>query len=515
MRRRARIPSGLALAAAAFCSFVYPSMSAAAGDQHTHKAQSIALLDDSAPPAQSGGDINAQMDVAIFRGNLAAVSALLDQGANINEALLEASSFGQASLVRVLLDRGANANKATAYGVTPLLDAAQAGKADAVSILVERGANIESRNWLGDTPLIEAAYSGDFATVKILLEHGAAVKAANRSGLTALAEAQERASDKSLPLNRNYHQIAAVLTSPDCARMNCGSVGNPPTGAPQIGPPIVPPSTTRCDPKEAAAAGGVSYKFPADMPPLVGDPVVVAAISTSVFAQVRVVAISGGKAIGVASEAVGDQPLAAYPGTDFQFQPELCVSGSWRTITNPLTSTLTYTIGKNGQAEKDLLNMVAAGETRQPTVGNIALSLDITFPAPPVVVSVEAKHNCHNFILAQEATNYGSVSINVGPRPYPAKIASVRLIYDGNYDPGDNPWHDSGLPPSPANPERLNSFPYSGALTSTVYDSSYTVVSDQNRSVGIPATGVCSDFVVDDAVELADGRKYHGHVRSD
>jgi hypothetical protein len=155
----------------------------------------------------------------------------------------------------------------------------------------------------------------------------------------------------------------------------------------------------------------------------------------------------------------------------------------------------------------DYVEFSVAGEMFQPTTSNIGLTLTFQFQQPQVTVSVEAKHSCHNFVLFAEVTNYGTLSIHTSQGPYPAHTASVKVVYDGNFTAGnDNPWE-------PANPTRLDAFPYSGALTSTVHDASYAVVSDQNRSAGI-GVSICSGFNVDAAVLLGDGRKYYTHVHT-
>ncbi len=87
---------------------------------------------------------------AAERGDLEAVRAFLDKGADVNELtgtyifntpLMWASLKGHAEVVKLLIDRGANVNLANGQ-ITALGLAAQFGHEDVANILIMKGANI-------------------------------------------------------------------------------------------------------------------------------------------------------------------------------------------------------------------------------------------------------------------------------------------------------------------------------------------------------------------------------------
>ncbi len=87
------------------------------------------------------------MDAA-DRGDINAVKALLDKGADVNEwyygtALMQASSKKNADMVKLLIDRGADVNAMTQGGSSALGIAAEFGHADIVEILINKGANVD------------------------------------------------------------------------------------------------------------------------------------------------------------------------------------------------------------------------------------------------------------------------------------------------------------------------------------------------------------------------------------
>jgi ankyrin repeat protein len=80
-----------------------------------------------------------------------------------------AAMRGQIEAVRALLDAGADANALDRRGATPLHHAAGEGMADMVQLLLDRGANPNYReeNW-NSTPLDWAAYGENPAVVEML-----------------------------------------------------------------------------------------------------------------------------------------------------------------------------------------------------------------------------------------------------------------------------------------------------------------------------------------------------------
>jgi ankyrin repeat protein len=159
---------------------------------------------------------------AAMKGDVAAVRALLQQGAEVNGALGDgmtalhwaaehgdeelaavlikagadpragtrigahtplhvAAKRGDSIIVRMLVDAGADVHVTTTTGAAPLHYAAASGDADAVRILLDRGAavNVREPQW-GQTPLMFAAASGRATVVKLLLARGADAKATGK-----------------------------------------------------------------------------------------------------------------------------------------------------------------------------------------------------------------------------------------------------------------------------------------------------------------------------------------------
>ncbi len=161
---------------------------------------------------------------AVRSGDLAAVKALLDAGADVNERdqlgatpLLDAAWYGNEQIVRLLVEGGARVDAThDEGGSTPLDYAVLRGNEAIVHLLLERGAKskkalhtaaghgrteivrlliasgmpVDARDDAGFTPLDLAALQGNGETVDSLLVGGARVDVANPgSGATPLGEA--------------------------------------------------------------------------------------------------------------------------------------------------------------------------------------------------------------------------------------------------------------------------------------------------------------------------------------
>ncbi len=123
---------------------------------------------------------------AAMRGDVEAVRALLQDGADVNAAqgdgmtaLHWAAEAGDLEMVGMLLYAGANLQGVTRLGdYTPLHLASKAGNERVVAGLLEAGADPSAYTTTGEvTPLHFAAVSGSAASVELLLGHGAAVNA--------------------------------------------------------------------------------------------------------------------------------------------------------------------------------------------------------------------------------------------------------------------------------------------------------------------------------------------------
>jgi ankyrin repeat protein len=139
-------------------------------------------------------------------GDVAAVQALLEQGANLNAgsvslntetALMRAAATGRRELVQFLLDRGADPNvRHTGIGQlrgrTALMFAVDGQQAGVVAILLDGGADVNVRDELGETPLTLALERGYLDIARTLVDRGADVNVQNRFGRPALILAVER-----------------------------------------------------------------------------------------------------------------------------------------------------------------------------------------------------------------------------------------------------------------------------------------------------------------------------------
>jgi cytochrome c len=117
---------------------------------------------------------------ATKKGDVAAIGAVLDAGADVNEvdvvtALYIASDDGNVKVASLLIDRGADVNLPARWG-TPLYVAALRGHAEIVKLLLDHGAKPD-QVWKSLLPLHVAAQTGCLTCVSLLVEAGADVNA--------------------------------------------------------------------------------------------------------------------------------------------------------------------------------------------------------------------------------------------------------------------------------------------------------------------------------------------------
>jgi uncharacterized protein len=110
--------------------------------------------------AKSGNGDNALM-IACFKGNKAAVEALLAKGAEVNRPgwtpLHYAAAGGHNDIVRVLLDKSAYIDAESPNKTTPMMMAARGGHILTVKLLLDEGADATLRNDLGMSAIDFAA----------------------------------------------------------------------------------------------------------------------------------------------------------------------------------------------------------------------------------------------------------------------------------------------------------------------------------------------------------------------
>ncbi len=129
--------------------------------------------------------------VALRAGSMKVFRLLLDTpGINIeakarngNNALMIASYTGNLAAVQALLEKGAQVNRP---GWTALHYAAAIGNNDIVQLLLDHHAYIDAASPNKTTPIMMAARGGYIYTVKLLLDSGADATLKNALGMTAI-----------------------------------------------------------------------------------------------------------------------------------------------------------------------------------------------------------------------------------------------------------------------------------------------------------------------------------------
>ena len=107
---------------------------------------------------------------------------------NGETALMLAAYKGNLAAVRALLDKGAEPNQT---GWTALHYAATVGNNDIAQLLLDRSAYIDAESPNQTTPIMMAARGGHILTVKLLLDEGADATLKNGANMTAIDFARE------------------------------------------------------------------------------------------------------------------------------------------------------------------------------------------------------------------------------------------------------------------------------------------------------------------------------------
>jgi ankyrin repeat protein len=130
------------------------------------------------------GRLDRALYEAAENGDVSAIDALINAGANVNCALegdgsplIGAAREGRLSAVRLLLERGADPNMPVPGDGNPLIMAAREGHADVVTLLLDRGADIDRMVPSDENALIQASGNGRLEIVKLLVGRGADVNA--------------------------------------------------------------------------------------------------------------------------------------------------------------------------------------------------------------------------------------------------------------------------------------------------------------------------------------------------
>jgi ankyrin repeat protein len=104
------------------------------------------------------------------------------KASNGDNALMIASYQGNLQAVRALIEKGAQVNRS---GWTALHYAAAGGHDEIVKVLLKHSAYIDAESPNKTTPLMMAARGGHIMTVKLLLDEGADLMLKNELGMTA------------------------------------------------------------------------------------------------------------------------------------------------------------------------------------------------------------------------------------------------------------------------------------------------------------------------------------------
>jgi len=133
------------------------------------------------PIQMTYGDLQETLALAVMRGDVTSMRAIVQRGADIHQAsptgesyLIIAARYQQPDAVRWLLQNGAEPQISDAYGGTALHYAARANHHVIANLLLRYGANPNATDRQGATPLSYATYSGALSTAEILRAFGAA-----------------------------------------------------------------------------------------------------------------------------------------------------------------------------------------------------------------------------------------------------------------------------------------------------------------------------------------------------
>jgi len=123
--------------------------------------------------------LQSQLSVAAYAGNVTKIRKLLRRGANANPyagdrlpPLFGASSQGHTTAARLLLDNGAEMNRKYTLAGTPLFAAVEGNHVGVVALLISRGADVNIHN--GDDTCLKIAQAKGFTEIVSLLKNAGA-----------------------------------------------------------------------------------------------------------------------------------------------------------------------------------------------------------------------------------------------------------------------------------------------------------------------------------------------------
>jgi ankyrin repeat protein len=135
---------------------------------------------------------------------------------------------GDVAEVRRLLDDGADPNLANEYGASPMGLAAEVANTEILTLLLAAGADADSPNQDGQTALMGVARTGNVAAAKALLEHGATVDARESfGGQTALMWASARRHPEMIDLLAGHGASIDARSTPREYQRHVTAEGRP------------------------------------------------------------------------------------------------------------------------------------------------------------------------------------------------------------------------------------------------------------------------------------------------
>lgn len=178
---------------------------------------------------------------ALVLAFFAAIPSLAD---DLSEELLAQSRKGNVSAVKALLDKGADINSRSSYGQTPLFFACDRGHTELVKLLLDKGADVNATDtFYKATALTWASSKGHVGIVKMLIAKGAQgvdavlVEGVQKGNAELAAAALETGKVKSNTLN--YAMSMAVKAKKDDMVELLKKAGVPPPSAKPAAPVAV------------------------------------------------------------------------------------------------------------------------------------------------------------------------------------------------------------------------------------------------------------------------------------
>jgi ankyrin repeat protein len=181
---------------------------------HSGHAPLAVLLLEKGADANANGSGYTALHIAVRRGDVEVVKALVSDGADLDARLIKptpsrrlsddvalarplvgttplwlAASFGQVGILRILAAGKADPRLTANDGTTPLMAAIgrnQSTALEAVRVLLDAGADVNAADETGNTALHRAASSGFDPIVQLLADRGAKVDIKNKQGQTPL-----------------------------------------------------------------------------------------------------------------------------------------------------------------------------------------------------------------------------------------------------------------------------------------------------------------------------------------